>query len=60
MLVEFNTKEEFKELKRKYGKTSSACWEMYMYNFFKGETWCYYVEEDCFISLEKANKLGIK
>lgn len=58
MILEFNTKEEFKHLKLKYEKSSNACWKMYMYNFFKKETWCYYVDEDCFISLKKAKELG--
>lgn len=59
MLVEFRTKEEFKEVKKQYEKGSNSCWKMYMYNFFKGEPWCYYVEEDCFISLSRAKKLKI-
>jgi len=58
-LIQFKTKEEFRNLKKIYENTSSSCWKMYMYNFFKNETWCYYIEEDCFISLEKAIKLNL-
>lgn len=59
MLVEFKTKEEFKELKAKYESTSSACWKMYMYKFFKNETWCFCPEQDIFISLSRAKEIGI-
>lgn len=59
MIIEFNSLDEFNLLKSQYSKNSFCSWKSSMYSFFKKETWCYYVDEDCFISLEKAKKLGL-
>ena len=58
--IHLKTKQDFKKAKNIYiNEESSICWKMYMWDFFKSKT-CYIPQEDCFISLDKAQKLGFE
>jgi hypothetical protein len=55
--VQLKTKQDFKKAKEKYiSAGSEICWKMYMWDFFRSKT-CYIPQEDCFISLDKAQKI---
>ena len=56
--IRLKTKEDFKTAREEYKNSSSVCWKMYMWNFFRGNT-CYIPEQDVFISLDKAEKFGM-
>lgn len=51
--IQLKTKEQFKEVMSQYNKD----WKPYMWDTFRENT-CYIPEENCFISLDKAVRLG--
>ena len=55
--IRLKTKEDFKTAREEYKNSSSACWKMYMWDFFRIRT-CYVPEQDIFINLDKAEKFG--